>query len=82
MCFYFLVIPGISIGNQEQKMENKVVHKIVFLDVPSEVLRPLYNSNVTKVSVVKYYQNLICLARSPVSGIPKGLGGKMQRKYL
>ena len=40
---------------------------------PSEILGPLYISNVERVYIGKWSQNLICIARSPISGIPKGL---------
>ena len=40
-------------------------------DGPSANLRPLYNSNVAKVSIVKWSQILISTVRSSIFGIPK-----------
>ena len=37
---------------------------------PRAFLRPLYNSNVAKVSIVKWSQNLIWAYGSGVFGIP------------
>ena len=37
-------------------------------DGPSENLKPLYNSNVAKVLIVKWSQILISTARSSISG--------------
>ena len=40
-------------------------------DGPSANLRPLYNSNVAKVSIVKWSQILILAVGSSISDIPK-----------
>ena len=40
-------------------------------DGPSENLRPLYNSSVAKVSIVKWSQILISTAESTILAYPK-----------
>ena len=52
-------------GNKPKKN----IHKKTLVDGPSANLRPLYNSNVAKVSIVMWSQILISTARSTVSGI-------------
>ena len=42
-------------------------------DGPSANLSPLFNSNVTKVSVIKWSQNCTTTIRSDIVGIPKYL---------
>ena len=37
---------------------------------PSANLRPLYDSNVAKVSILKWYQNLIFVDRNPFFNLP------------
>ena len=44
--------------------------KRLHLKITQEIWRPLCNSNVAKVSVVKWCQNLIFVARSLISSIP------------
>ena len=41
------------------------------LEGPKKVLTPIYNSNVAKVYIIKWSQNLIWAYRSGVLGIPK-----------
>ena len=53
--------------NGKQAPKNNILKKALS-DGPSENLRPLYNSNVAKVLMVKWSQILVFLARSPVSG--------------
>ena len=57
----------ITIGN---KSTTKNVLKKALSDDPSLDLKPLYNSNVTKVSVVKLSQIKISTVRSPIFSIP------------
>ena len=52
--------------SQKHNMLRKVLS-----DSPGAVMRPLYNSIVAKVSIVKWSQNLIYVAGSPVLGLPK-----------
>ena len=35
------------------------------------IMRPHYNSNMAKVSIVKWSQNLMFVVRSPISGLAK-----------
>ena len=54
-------------------METKKTLKMVLFDCPSSILRPLCNSNVARVSIKKWYQIDICVARSLVSSKPKNV---------
>ena len=51
----------------------KYLKKKVLSDGILANLRPLYISNMPKVSIVKWSQNWIFVARSAISGIPKFL---------
>ena len=42
-------------------------------DGPSAILRPLFNSNLKRVYIIKWSQNLIQAHRSSVFGIPKSI---------
>ena len=42
-------------------------------DSPSAILKTLYDSRMTKVSTVKWFQIYIFFARSHVSGIPQNV---------
>ena len=57
-------------------MENLYFEKISQKALSDGVLanlRPLYNSNMSKVSIVKWSQNRIFVAGRVISGIPKFL---------
>ena len=56
--------------NGKQAPKNNILKKALS-DGPSENLRPLYNSNVAKVSIVKWSQILILAVGSSISDIPK-----------
>ena len=45
-------------------------------------MRPLFNSNMTKVSVIKWYQNCTRTIRSGVVGIPKYLKNACEAGYF
>ena len=65
----FLAHPIVlSMGN---KPPPKNILRKVLSNGPSENLRPLYNSNVAKVSIVKWSQILISTVRSSIFDIPK-----------
>ena len=49
--------------------------------VPSVNLRPLFNSNMTKVSVIKWSQNCTRTIRSGVVSIPKNLKNACKAGY-
>ena len=51
-------------------------------DGPSVNLRPLFNSNMTKVSVIKLSQNCTRTIRSSVFCIPKYLKNACKAGYL
>ena len=52
------------------KLEKYILKK-TFSDGPSANLRLFHNSNVAKVSIVKWSQILMFIAGSPISGKPK-----------
>ena len=54
-------------------IRNKPKNRLTISDGPSANLRPLFNSNVTKVSFIKLSQNLIRTIRSGVFGIAKNV---------
>ena len=56
--------------NGKQAKKHNILKKALS-DGPSANLRPLYNSNVAKVSIVKWSQISISTAGSTISGIPK-----------
>ena len=53
-----------------------------FSDGPSVNLRPLFNSNMTKVYVIKWSQNCIRTIRNGVVGIPKYLKNECKAGYF
>ena len=56
--------------NGKQDKKHNILKKALS-DGPSANLRPLYNSNVAKVSIVKWSQILISTVRSSIFDIPK-----------
>ena len=59
-------------GNYNGKCAQKQnIVKKALSDGPSATLRPLFNSNMTKVSIIKYYQICTRTIRSGFVGIPK-----------
>ena len=56
--------------NGKQAKKHNILKKALS-DGPSANLRPLYNSNVAKVSIVKWSQILILAVGSSISDIPK-----------
>ena len=57
-------------------METGYVEKISKKTLSDEILanlRPLYNSNMLKVSIVKWSRNKIFVAGSDISGVPNYL---------
>ena len=55
-------------GKQSWKIN---IAKKAFSDGPNAIPRPLFDSNVAKVPIVKWSQKLIFVAGSVISGIPK-----------
>ena len=53
-------------------LKNKYPKKTLS-DSPREILRPLYNSNMAKVPIVKWSQNCIFVDRNSISGSPQVL---------
>ena len=51
-------------------------------DGPSVNLKPLFNSNMTKVSVIKWSKNCTRAIRSGVIGIPKYLQNACKAGYF
>ena len=74
MFFHLKTLMGITMGNKPNKTN---MLKKALSDGPNTILRPLYNSNVAKVNIVKWSQNNIFVASSSVSRIPKKI-----QKYL
>ena len=74
---------GISIEN---KAKNKRSLKKALSDGPSANLRPLHNSHVAKVYIVKWSQIFISTSGSFISGIPKIFNNfflnSFSKKYL
>ena len=56
--------------NGKRAPQKNILRKVLS-NGPSANLRPLYNSNVAKVSIVKWSQILISIVRSSILGIPK-----------
>ena len=56
--------------------------KTALSDYPSANVRPLFNSNMTKVSVLKWSQNCTRTIRSGVVGIPKYLKNACNTGYF
>ena len=52
-------------------LKSKIFPKKALSNSPSEILRPLYNRNMVKLSFEEWSQNYIFAARSPFSGLPK-----------
>ena len=76
LAIIFLVKVKILGGNGD--FNGKWTYKLNILkkalsDGLSANLRPLYNSNVAKVSIVKWSQILISTEGSSISGIPKNV---------
>ena len=59
--------------NGKQAPPPKNILRKVLSNGPSENLRPLYHSNVTKVSIIKWFQNLIWAYRFSVFGKAKNV---------
>ena len=57
------------VGNRPKNHKSPREHTLLY--GPSEIVRPLYNSNMAKVSNVNWSWNTIFCIISPVSGIPK-----------
>ena len=49
------------------------IAKKAFSDGPNAIPRPPFDSNVAKVPIVKWSQNLIFVDRSVISGVPQFL---------
>ena len=69
----------ITIGNAHKKQN--ILDKALS-DGPSVNLKPLYNSNMTKVSVLKWSQNCTRTIRNGVFGIPKYLKNACKAGYF
>ena len=67
--------------NRKKGQQLNILEKTI-LDGPSANLRPLFNSNMTKVSVIQWSQNCTRTIRSGVVGIPNYLKNAGKAGYF